>query len=178
MFHPTVYENLKVAFENYIYDLDNREGILSVTHRDDILDLAVMSRSTNLQFALSGYDEPTAGIRLSTSIVELAAEIIEEQADLALCTLAIQFRYEVNDTARCSQVEQLLSSIWEPERPIHQSICFPYEADREHGEDILYTVVAEVTFHRKIGEGQIADIPELVEHMIRTLVEIRDQVYE
>ena len=78
MFHPTVYENLKVAFENYLYDLDNQEAVITITNREDILDMAVMSRQFTLQFALAGHEEPTAEVRLYSSVADLAAEILEE----------------------------------------------------------------------------------------------------
>ena len=52
MFDPTVYDNLKVAFENYLYDLDNLDESIHITHRKDQLEMASMSREFILQFSL------------------------------------------------------------------------------------------------------------------------------
>ena len=48
MFHPTVFDNIKIALENQIYDYDNLDGILVVTDRSDLLNLALMSREFSL----------------------------------------------------------------------------------------------------------------------------------
>ncbi|MCV9888442.1 hypothetical protein [Metabacillus halosaccharovorans] len=47
MFDPTVFDNLKVVIEGYIYDMDIDEQI-SVTDRSDIIDLAKMSRQYSI----------------------------------------------------------------------------------------------------------------------------------
>ena len=35
MYDPTVFENLKVAFENLLYDMDNIERKINITNRTD-----------------------------------------------------------------------------------------------------------------------------------------------
>ncbi|GFR38041.1 hypothetical protein PRECH8_13370 [Insulibacter thermoxylanivorax] len=170
MFHPTVYENLKVAFENYLYDLDNQEAVITITNREDILDMAVMSRQFTLQFALAGHEEPTAEVRLYSSVADLAAEILEEGDPSELCSLVIRFRYKVRDLKRCKEAEVILINIWLPELPIRQVILYPYDTASEKPD--YYSVSADVRFNRRIGEGQIEDIPNLAEHMIRSLMEL------
>ncbi|MHA7962595.1 hypothetical protein ACX93W_00520 [Paenibacillus sp. CAU 1782] len=34
-FHPTVFENIKVALENELYDMDNLDGLVTVSGRSD-----------------------------------------------------------------------------------------------------------------------------------------------
>lgn len=170
MFHPTVYENLKVAFENVIYDLDNNEGVIKITSREDILDMAVMSRQYMLQFSLLDREDLTAEVRLYSSIADFSTEILEEGDISALVSLVIRFRYRVQDLKRCGEAEMALNQIWKPELPIRQVVLHPYGAD----EPIWYAISADLRFNRRIGEAQISDIPELVEHMIRSLTVLRE----
>ncbi len=44
MYDPTIYDNLKVAFENHIYDLDNLEHKITIMNRMDRMDYAVLAR--------------------------------------------------------------------------------------------------------------------------------------
>lgn len=173
MFHPTVFENLKVAFENYIYDLDNNEGVITITNREDILDMAVMSRCLALQFSLSSREDLTAEVRVRSSVESLAAEILEQDEQQTLCALSIRFQYQVQDVSSCSEAEEIMRSIWGTGLPIKQTIHYEYEGPVGPA---IYGVEAELVFNRKIGEGQIEDIPELTEHMIRTLGELAVQL--
>jgi hypothetical protein len=169
MVHPTVFENLKVAFENYIYDLDNHGEGITVTHREDLLDLAVMSRRLELQFALIDQPDITARVRLEASVEDLAVEIMEQTEDLLLCQL--QLRFGLNRPASeqgCEQhIFRLLREIWGNEVKLELTAIGSYDPD----QNALTSkqLVADVRFDRKIGEAQIEDIPELVSHMIQTL---------
>lgn len=52
MFDPTVFDNLKVAMENAVYDLDNLDSRIDITQRIDRLEMSVMSREFGVQFRL------------------------------------------------------------------------------------------------------------------------------
>lgn len=49
MFDPTAYENIKVVFEGLIYDQD-LEGNIIIIERNDIVNLADLSRAYNITF--------------------------------------------------------------------------------------------------------------------------------
>lgn len=168
MAHPTVYENLKVAIENYIYDLDNQGEGITVTHRADLLDMAVMSRRLELQFALIDQPYITAELQLSASLKDLADEILEQTDDLHLCSLQLRFRlFMPANEQSCERISQLLRGIWGSEVELELTVIGTY--DPVMGVIASNQIIADVRFDRKIGEAQIEDIPELVSHMLRTL---------
>lgn len=171
MFDPTVFDNLKVAIENQVYDLDNLTGQILVTNRTDRLELSVMSRLFALQFMLIKRNEATAEIRLESSLKDLAAEILEQPGETPACTLRLRFYMQIEDPSRqCREVEEIIQKIWQPEMPPTQTLSFDY------GEDpIIYRNTIEVRFNRKIGEEQMDDIPELLDYMLQTLDELAPQ---
>ncbi|MBO7748904.1 hypothetical protein I8J29_32500 [Paenibacillus sp. MWE-103] len=165
MFDPTVFDNLKVAVENYVYDLDNLDGRIVITHRVDRLEMAVMARVFALQFTLAQGSGITAEIRLEASLKELAAEILDQQGAAPGCALRLRFFMPVEDVGRtCAFVEERLTDIWQPEMPPTQTISYLYgEADPGYQNEV------EVHFNRKINEEQMEDLPGLIEHMLKSL---------
>lgn len=165
MFDPTVFENLKVAFENRLYDLDTLDRKIDITNRIDRLDMAVMSREFTLQFKLAERPEAFAEIQLTASLKELAAEILELKGEEPACTLRLRFHMQVrNMDEQCREVEQIMQRIWEPELAPTQTISYLFGA-----EEPIYTNVIELNFNRKISEEQMDDIRDLVKHMLQTL---------
>jgi hypothetical protein len=181
MFDPTVYDNLKVAFENQVYDLDNLTGQIEITGRLDRLELSVMAREFAIQFSLKQKKEKmekdtgtamnteaeqkiTAEIRLESSLKELAAEIMEIPGEIPGCTLSIQFMMRVTDvSAQCRRIEEVLQDIWEPELPPVQSLSFLFGQ-----EPVVYVNTVRLQFKRQINEEQMEDIPALLEHVLRS----------
>ncbi|QHT63750.1 hypothetical protein GXP70_05590 [Paenibacillus lycopersici] len=167
MFDPTIFDNLKVAVENYVYDLDNLDARVVVTHRVDRLELAVMAKVFALQFALAKGSGITADIRLEASLKDLAAEILEQEGVSPGCGVRIRFYMPVDDIETvCANVERTLTEIWQPDMPPTQMLSFLYGEDRSAQS---YQNEIEVHFNRKINEGQMEDIPELIEHMVQSL---------
>ncbi|PQP87056.1 hypothetical protein CPT76_26000, partial [Paenibacillus sp. AR247] len=78
MFDPSIFDNLKVAVENLVYDLDNLDGVVRVTGRDDRMEMSVMSREFAIRFVRSGNEAVTAEIGLAASLADLAAELLEQ----------------------------------------------------------------------------------------------------
>ncbi|WP_141506196.1 hypothetical protein [Paenibacillus luteus] len=165
MFDPTVFENLKVAFENRLYDLDTLDRKIDITNRIDRLDMAVMSREFALQFKLTERPEVSAEIQLTASLKELAAEILELKGETPACALRLRFHMQVrNIDEQCREVEQIMKRIWEPELAPTQTISYLFGAD-----ELIFSNVIELNFNRKISEEQMDDIPDLVKHMLQTL---------
>ncbi|MCF6411363.1 hypothetical protein [Pseudalkalibacillus salsuginis] len=166
---PTIFDNLKVAFENYVYDLDNINGEVSVSNRKDKMEMASMSRAFSLQFTLAGQQDVTAEIFLAASLDDLAAEIMETSGENPGCTLLVRFYMEVNDVQTdCGLIEQLMQSIWD-QRPLTQTISFVYSPDQNKFMNKI-----EVGFNRKINEGHIQDIPALIDHVLETLAQLNE----
>ncbi|MBM7568344.1 hypothetical protein [Paenibacillus sacheonensis] len=165
MFDPTIFDNLKVAVENYVYDMDNLDARVVITHRIDRLEMAVMARVFALQFTLAEGSGITAEIRLESSLKDLAAEILEQDG-AAGCAVRLRFYMPVDEVeSACAYVEQQLTELWQTDMPPTQMISYLY------GEGAVpsYQNEIEVHFNRKINEEQMEDLPGLIEHMVQTL---------
>ncbi|KIL37277.1 hypothetical protein SD71_00770 [Cohnella kolymensis] len=168
MFDPTVFENLKVAFENQLYDLDNLSGRIKIINRTDQLVMSNMSREFTLQFELADQSKVTGEIHLQASLEDLAVEILEIPGETPGCTLTLRFYLQVEDAQeQCPQVEEVLQAIWKQEHRPTQIISFVYGE-----EPAVYTDIVEMKFHRKVNEDQMGDIPDLIQHVLKTITEL------
>jgi hypothetical protein len=170
MFDPTVFENLKVAFENQLYDLDNLNGQIRIINRSDQLIVSNMSREFTLQFELADTDKVTAEIHLQASLEDLAVEILEIPGETPGCTLTLRFYLHVEDVQKqCPRVEEVLKNIWNQDHRPTQIISFVFGE-----EPAVYTDIVELKFHRKVNEDQMGDIPDLIQHVLKSITELGD----
>ncbi|WP_438494897.1 hypothetical protein [Paenibacillus sp. IHBB 3054] len=168
MFHPTVFENIKVSLENQIYDYDNLDGILVVTNRSDLLDLALMSREFTLSFKLAGSSKVTSELVLRSSVKDLSDEILEAPDSVPGCNLLLRFHLEIGDIpTQCSAIEQILTGIWGPELTPVQSLSFPFGSNSG-----IYTCCVSLAFKRQINEEQMDDLPDLLKFLLRSAEEL------
>lgn len=168
MYDPTIFENLKVAIENQVYDLDNIDEEIDVSNRTDSLDMATMSRQFTLQFSLKDQPEINGEIALEASLRDLAAEILEVSGEEPGCMIKLRFYLVVEDVAiECKKIQEIVQNIWEQEPLPTQTLSFVYNEEKKVYKDII-----EVTFNHKINESHMDDIPELVEHVLQTLDEL------
>ncbi|QFG00475.1 hypothetical protein PB01_17620 [Psychrobacillus glaciei] len=165
MYDPTIFENLKVTFENQVYDLDNLEHQIKITNRMDRMDFAVLSRDFSIGFTLTNQPNVAAEIILQTSLEDLAGEILEQSGQNLGCFLLLRFHKHVQDVpTQCKKIEQALHTIWENEAHVTQTLSFIYEQDTSsHLNNI------QMQFNKKINEEHISDIPEFLEHVLQTL---------
>lgn len=171
LFDPTIYDNLKVALENQLYDLDNLDERVRVVNRADRLDMAVMSREFALQFVLAGEDRAKriiGEIKLNSSLRDLATELLElQEGDPPGCSLRLLFHLTVGDVeAECPRIEAAVRELWGTELSVTQTLLFVYGVER--GNCGCRDTV-ELRFNRRIDEEQMNDLPELLEHMLLTL---------
>lgn len=168
MFHPTVFDNIKITFENQIYDYDNLDGILVVTDRTDLLNMALMSREFSLSFQLTHSRSVTVEILLTSSVKDLSDEILETPNTDPGCNLSLRFYMEIEDIpTECPAIESVLKSIWGPEFQPVQSLSFIY--GQESG---TYNNCIELQFKRQITEEQMEDIPNLLKHLLQSAEEL------
>lgn len=165
MYDPTIFENLKVAFENHVYDLDNIERQIDIKNRVDQMDLSVITRTFKLEFALADQPDITAEIILDASLEDLAGEILEIGNKNIGCTLALKFiKLIQNPDLQCEEIEQAIRNIWEDDIELTQTLSFVFGTELSS-----YTNTIEVTFKQKINEDQIRDIAMFLEHVLETL---------
>ncbi|MHA6483605.1 hypothetical protein ACX1C1_17090 [Paenibacillus sp. strain BS8-2] len=168
MFDPTVFENVKVALENALYDLDNLDRTIDIVGRRDIIDMAVLSRELSLSCRLSGSEAVTAELLLRVSLKELAAELLEQPGAAPTCRLTLRFHMLSDGTEDfCNAVGRCLHSIW-------QTPLLPIQTlSRVYGDNApRLQHMCELDFGRGIGEEQMEDLPELLDHLILSLTEL------
>lgn len=173
MFDPTIFENIKVALESAVYDLDFAGDIL-VTSRSDRVELAAMSREYAIGFRDRRQEEGaaiTTRLVLSAGTADLAGEILEipETVERKFgCTLRVVFAMNMDDMARCVEIKEILDTIWSYRPRITQELSFVYQACSE-GSPIVYRNTVTLDFGRKINEDNIDDLFNIVEHTVLSL---------
>ncbi|MCM3538396.1 hypothetical protein [Priestia endophytica] len=175
MYDPTVFDNLKVAFENELYDLDNLEEEITIVSRKDTLEMSIMAKEFRLGFQLSDEHAVTAEVCLYASLQDLASEILEEPNSNPSCTLRLFFYVDIDRNkveAQCSKIEKGLGDIWTQQNPPKQTLQYQYGREKTIHNTI------EINFNRKINENQMEDIPNLIEHMLHSLEMLTDMYKE
>jgi len=165
LYDPTIFENLKVAFENQVYDLDNLDRKVTITNRVDRMDFAIMARDFAIQFTLVDQPDVTAEIVLRASVNDLAGEILELLSQNLGCSLLIRFNKRVQNVAiQCKQIEQALNIIWETDIQLTQTVSFVYEQEASTDQNLI-----EVKFKSKINEEHMGDIADFLDHVLESL---------
>ncbi|WP_172371958.1 hypothetical protein [Sporosarcina jiandibaonis] len=165
MYDPTIFENLKVAFENHIYDLDNIDEKITIINRVDRMDFAILSREFAIRFTLVNQPDVTAEIVLQASVKELAGEILEVPGENLGSTLSVRFIKTVQNPAiECQQIENTLNTIWETDIHLTQTLSFVHG---QQASGYLNSIV--MTFNSKINEKHMTDIADLLTHVLKSL---------
>jgi hypothetical protein len=165
MFDPSVYENLKVVVEGAIYDLD-LDGGIQIINRKDIVDLASIARTYEIEFTVVDYEDILVHFILKADLASFAQEKIKRDSMVG-CELFIIFSMAVKQELR-SSILQAIQETWEERPTIEQKVVYSYPTDLH-----LPMVESTLTFNRKITEDQLPDIPSVLEHTIRTVEAIK-----
>ncbi|MDF2936451.1 MAG: hypothetical protein K0Q90_1824 [Paenibacillaceae bacterium] len=175
MFDPTMFDNVKVVLEGQVYDHD-LAGELQVTAREDLVDLASLSRTFRIAFRLK---QETAGrymawMEISSTLRNIAAELLEQSAKEAGCSLDISFTATLpqdssglESKAACEKAEKAVKAIWGGQYPIEQQITHTCVAE---SEEVRHRI--RLLFGRTFTEAVIDDLPSLVEHASLTLEQL------
>ena len=165
MYDPTIFENLKVAFENHVYDLDNLDRKIDIMNRRDRMDFAVLNRDFAIQFALADQPDVTAEIRLAASVKELAEEILEVASEQIGCALSVRFIKTVHNVAKeCPQIEQVLNTIWETEVQLTQTLSFVHGQQQPGYQNMI-----DMQFKSKISEEHMGELADFLNHVLQSL---------
>ncbi|MCJ7842302.1 hypothetical protein MUB24_15645 [Lederbergia sp. NSJ-179] len=168
MYDPTIFENLKVAFENHIYDLDNIDQEIIIQNREDRMDFATLARRLSIQFILVDEPEVTVELIVEASLEDLAGEILEAPGVNPGCSLLLRFQKQLNLqlAKQCEQIEQALHSIWEDDIHLTQTLSFVY------GQDSTYMDNIEVKFKPKLTEEHMREIPGFLKSVLTSLEQL------
>lgn len=165
MYDPTVFDNLKVAIENHLYDLDNIDRKIMILNRSDQMDFAVLAREFTIRFGLVHEPDVSVEVVLEASLQELAGEILELPGKNPGCILTLRFKkYVESFEVQCKEIEEAIHAIWENEVQLTQTLSFTYK-----DEEPSYLDVVDVRFATKINEENMNEIEEFLDHVLVTL---------
>jgi len=175
MFDPTAFDNIKVVVEGAIYDKD-LDGEVLVTKREDLVDLANLSRAFNLAFSIvqSNKSDSYAEFKLRADLKNLASELLEmdHASTLAGCMVTIHFYLtHGNEEKIFLNIQKVLEDIWGKDRKIEQAVKINPLKRKD-------TIVNEaiVHFNRLVLEDQIEDLTEMIDYVVLTLKQLENVI--
>lgn len=171
MFDPTAFENMKVVIEGAIYDRD-LDGEILVIDRNDLVNLAKISRIYEVTFALSGKHSVTCTFRLKAELENLAAELLPSvfSRPKAGAHAEICFSLEHADIPFVHQwIDGEIKKIWGEDRDYEQIVRYDPFLDKK-----LIKKEINLSFQRLIYEDQMDDIEEMIDHMLLTLERLEE----
>jgi len=178
MFDPTIFDNWKVVLEGALYDLD-REGEAEVIGREDLVDLASLSRSFRI-----GARRPGGGcraeLRLSSGLVDFAAERYElrltEQGPPGI-RLEIRFTLPGGRIRDAKALHDALRPLWGAEAELCHRVRIEVDPDAPPEQAAASGGSAYeigVLFHEKRGEERIGDVDGLLRRLLDSLDALED----
>jgi hypothetical protein len=167
MFDPTAFDNMKVVIEGALYDLD-LAGDIVVTDRNDIVNMAKMSRSFDIHFqnASSQFPIVTAKLGINAELINLAAEILPNSLAQRQsgCTINLQFFHEgITNETQLQEIREIFVDIWGETRQINQFVTIT------HSKSLIDNCIS-IEFDRLIREDQMDDLVEMI-HFMKTSIE-------
>ncbi|MFD2369175.1 hypothetical protein ACFSO0_04160 [Brevibacillus sp. GCM10020057] len=181
MFHPLVFDNIRVVLEGAVYDRDF-DGAITITGRSDVMDLATFHRLFQIDFQLA--DAPgrkevvRAQIQLRTSLADIAAEQLEQPLTEQIgCTICIHFHMPMAASRELPEDTQaiaaLLNEIWGHRPYITQTLKAKLEEKRMEWPPQRVDNHITLDFFRKIDEGNIEDLRDLLDHTVQSLSQLQ-----
>lgn len=170
MFDPTAFENMKVVVEGAVYDHDFY-GDISVTNRQDIVNLANLSRQFIMEMELKTHqsDIPVIGVvSLGAGLENLSAELLPNQSPFnegSTITVALRMACQL-EGFQGGELLRVVEGIWGSSRHI-ELINSTYH-DNKNG-DVSYTTECKISFGRLIKEEQMDDLTDMLDALIESL---------
>lgn len=175
MFHPLVFDNIRVVLEGAVYDRDF-DGMITITGRSDVMDLATFQRRFQIDFQLAqrdGEDPHTvcARLQLATTLADIAAEQLEQPlTEMIGCTVCIHFSLLIQDVPQeTGEIAEMLNRIWGNRPSITQTVKAILDGQRLEWPPQQFSNQVTLDFHRKINEGNIEDLRELLDYTVESL---------
>ncbi len=172
MFDPTAFDNMKVVIEGALYDLD-LSGELVIADRNDIVNMAKMSRNFDVTFHLSeGMGETvSAKISIEATLLNLAAELLPQQwsksQNQSGSKVKLEFFYKgVTEKEHIDYIQAIFTELWGETRLIRQTVII------QPSHSLINNVVT-VEFDRLIGEDQMEDFVEMINVMTTAIQQLQ-----
>lgn len=179
MFDPTIFDNLKVVLEGALYDLDEEKRAV-VTGREDLIDLAGMSRAFRMRIQLPE-GVCRAEVELTSGLLDFAAELrrlrLAEEEEPG-SRLTISYRMPADRVQHMAAVETHMQEVWGEVATVRHERLMQMAPVTE--EELATNPFAEghyrvtLAFRDKIDEDNIYDIEPLLDHLVSTLDTLED----
>jgi hypothetical protein len=176
VFDPTIFDNWKVVLEGAMYDID-REGEAEVIGREDLMDLAALSRSFRIAVRRPG-GNGRAEIRLASGLADFAGERYDLRlSDLEPPGIRLEVRFtlpgaRIRDVA---SIHAAIAGIWtaaDEETEVCHRVRIevdPHAPPTSAAEDAGSSYEIAILFHRKRNEEHIGEIDVLQDKLLSSL---------
>lgn len=164
MFDPVIFDNLKIALEGAVYDLD-LSGRIQIVSRSDLVDLSSVSREFTIGFRTKPDANAIAEMVLYASLSDLAAELLNGETKEAGCMIEIKFYTSTSHPqSLCEHIQNGITTQWEGRPALRQTVSYEYgQASPE------YHITVSLQFGRKLNEQHIEDLPRLLDYTVESL---------
>ncbi|MFC0188586.1 hypothetical protein ACFFJY_09825 [Fictibacillus aquaticus] len=168
MFHPSVYDNLKVVLEGAVYDADFEEKIL-ISGRSDLMDMATAVRQYKVSFKLRESSEEIIGhVSISSSLEALYQEKIKDRPENAGCLLEYSIALPVEDIdIECADIQKVLQNRYGHSADVQQHLS--YQFGKPRGK---YNNLVTIRYRQEVGEDEIPFLENSLPLFFEALEEI------
>lgn len=172
MYHPSVYDNLKIVLEGAVYDLDF-SGEIEIVNRKDLMDHAIMERNYSIDFVVKTIGESMKGnICLTSTLEDLAMEKLNDNPDGAGSKLSVSIEtpvYEIETD--CKQLQSMLKK-WgsgDLKSDIQQKLTYIYGEPRHVFHDTIF-----IQLQKPAAEEEPERISLVLEQLIASMNEMNE----
>jgi hypothetical protein len=172
VYHPSVYDNLKVVLEGAVYDLDF-SGAIEIVNRKDLVDLAVIERNYSIDFLVSGISESFKGnLLLSTNLENYATEKLKDNPEAAGSKLSIHIEtpvYEIETD--CKQLQAILKKWTEEDLKgdVQQKLTYIYGESR----NVFHNTIS-IHLQKPFSEEEPERFALIMEQVITSMKEMNE----
>lgn len=172
MYHPSVYDNLKVVLEGAVYDLDFA-GAIEIVDRRDLVDLAVIGRSYSIDFLVSGIIQSFKGnLTLNTNLENYATEKLKDNPEGAGSKVSIFIEtpvYEIETD--CKQLQSILKKWSEGDLKgdIQQKLTYIYGESRN-----VFSNTISIHLQKPFSEEEPERFSLVLEQVIASMKEMNE----
>jgi hypothetical protein len=180
IFDPTAFDNMKVVIEGALYDMDIG-GEIVITDRNDLVNLAKMSRCFDVSFTLPEGRENgvLAKIEMVSNLMNLAAELLpgtatQTEKKESGCQVKLHYFLEgIVKLVDYQAIESILFDIWGETRKVTQIVEYsPLDKVKKIKNQVT------IEFERLISEEQMENLVEMIDFMITTIQHLQSFVSE
>jgi len=168
MFDPTIFENWKVVVEGAIYDLD-REGRIEVVSRQDLVDLAGLSRTFRMSAQFPG-GHTEAELILTSELSDFVGEWFHLRVDgdrAPGIRFAVKLTLPGERIRDAAGTHEFLQTLWGGGVEITHRVQIRVDPHTAASDDSSYCIM--ISYLDTWNEDRIEELPSLTEKWLASL---------